>query len=97
MSNFKNEMEETGMRTMTTEERKQIEYEVTEIMRSATSSEYARYILEQEDEVTENTLMEDIIQNVLDTSAWEDEGYYNEDDIRLAIGRELMTRLGIEV
>ena len=85
------------MRTMTTEERKQIEYEVTEIMRSATSSEYARYILEQEDEVTENTLMEDIIQNVLDTSAWEDEGYYNEDDIRLAIGRELMARLGIEV
>ena len=85
------------MRTMTTEERKQIEREVTKIMRSATSSEYARYILEQEDKVTENTLMEDIIQNVLDTSAWEDEGYYNEDDIRLAIGRELMARLGIEV
>lgn len=85
------------MRTMTVEERKQIEYEVTEIMRSATSSEYARYILEQEDEVTENTLMEDIIQNVLDTSAWEDEGYYNEDDIRLAIGRELMAKLGIDV
>ena len=85
------------MRAMTVEERKQIEYEVTEIMRNATSSEYARYILEQEDEVTENTLMEDIIQNVLDTSAWEDEGYYNEDDIRLAIGRELMARLGIEV
>ena len=84
------------MRAMTTEERKQIELEVTEIMRSATSSEYARYILEQEDEVTENTLMEDIIQNVLDTSAWEDEGYYNEDDIRLAVGRELIARLGIE-
>lgn len=85
------------MRTMTVEERKQIEYEVTEIMKSATSSEYARYILEQEDEVTENTMMEDIIQNVLDTSAWEDEGYYNDDDIRLAIGRELMARLGIEI
>lgn len=41
--------------------------------------------------------MEDIIQNVLETSAWEDEGYYNEDDIRLAIGRELMARLRIEV
>ena len=32
------------MRIMTVEERKQIEYEVTEIMKSATSSEYARYI-----------------------------------------------------
>lgn len=85
------------MRIMTVEERKQIEYEVTEIMKSATSSEYARYILEQEDEVTENTMMEDIIQNILDTSAWEDEGYYNDDDIRLAIGRELMARLGVVV
>lgn len=85
------------MRAMTVEERKQIEYEVTEIMKSATSSEYARYILEQEDEVAENTLMEDIIQNVLDTSAWKDEGYYNKDDIRLAVGRELMDRLGIEM
>ena len=85
------------MRKMTTDERKQMEYEVTEVMRNAVSSEYARYILEHEDEETENTLMEDIIQNVLDTSAWEDEGYYNEDDIRLAVGRELMARLGIEI
>lgn len=36
--------------------------------------------------------MEDVIQNVMETSAWEDEGYYNDDDIRLAIGRELMAR-----
>ena len=84
------------MREMTVEERRQIEYEVTKIMESATSSEYAKYILEQEDGVTENTLLEDIIQNVLETSAWEDEGYYNEDDIRLAIGRELMARMGID-
>ena len=79
-----------------TEKEKQIEYEVTEIMRSAISSEYARYILEHKNEYG-NTLMEDIIQNVLETSAWENEVYYNEDDIRLAIGRELMSRLGIEM
>ena len=83
------------MREMNAQERKQIEREVTEIMRSATSDEYARYILEHE--VNGTSLMEDIIQNVLETSAWEDEGYYNEFDIRLAIGRELMTRLGIYV
>lgn len=41
--------------------------------------------------------MDDIIQNVLETSAWKDEGCYTDDDIRLAIGRELMVRLGIEV
>ena len=41
--------------------------------------------------------MQEIIEDVMETSAWEDEGYYNEDDIRLAIGRVLMGRLGIEV
>lgn len=85
------------MREMTKTERKEIEVKVTEIMRSATSSEYAIYILEQEDDVTGNTFMEDVIKNVMETSAWEDEGYYNDDDIRLAIGRELIARLGIEV
>ena len=35
------------MSEMTKTERNEIEFQVTEIMRSATSSEYARYILEQ--------------------------------------------------
>ena len=85
------------MREMTKTERNEIEFEVSEIMRSAVSSEYARYILEQEDDVTGNTFMEDVVQNVMETSAWEDEGYYNDDDIRLTIGRELMARLGISI
>ena len=84
------------MREMSKEELKLISYEITGIMTIATSDEYARYILEHEDE-NGTSLMEDIIQNVLETSAWEDEGYYNEYDIRLAIGRELMSRLGIEI
>ena len=85
------------MREMTKTERNEIEFQVTEIMRSATSSEYARYILEQYDETSEQTFMNAVIVDVMETSAWEDEGYYNDDDIRLAIGRELMARLGIEV
>ena len=84
------------MREMSKEELKLISYEITRITTMATSDEYARYILEHEDE-NGTSLMEDIIQNVLETSAWEDEGYYNEYDIRLAIGRELMARLGIDV
>ena len=84
------------MREMSKEEFKLISYEITGIMTIATSDEYARYILEHEDE-NGTSLMEDVIQNVLETSAWEDEGYYNEYDIRLAIGRELMVRLGIEI
>ena len=41
--------------------------------------------------------MEDVINDVLEASAWEEEGYYNEDDIRLAIGRVLAHRLNVEV
>ena len=85
------------MRRMNKKQKTQIELEIAKIMQNAVSSEYSTYILEQEDNTTGNTLMEDIVQNVMETSAWEDEGYYNEDDIRLSIGRELMTRLSVEI
>lgn len=83
------------MRKMNNEERKQIELEIYKVVRLAVGNEYARDILEHENEETENTFMEDVIENVLETSSWEDDGYYNEDDIRLAIGRILIDRLGI--
>lgn len=83
-------------RKMSQTERRNIEILITKILCNAVSNDYARYILEQYDSCTENTMMEDIIDHVLTTSAWEDEGYYNEDDVRLAIGRELMARLGID-
>ena len=41
--------------------------------------------------------MEDIINNVLETSAWEDHGYYDDDNIRQAIGIELLKRLGASI
>ena len=83
-------------RKMSKEERRAIERLITKILGDAASNDYAGYILEQYDSCTENTMMEDIIDHVLTTSAWEDEGYYNEDDVRLAIGRELMARLGVD-
>ena len=85
------------MRRMNKEQKTQIELEIAKMMQNAVSDEYSAYILKQKDDTTGNTLMEDIVQNVMETSAWEDEGYYNEDDIRLSIGRELMTRLGVEI
>ena len=83
-------------RKMSKEERREIERLITKIFGDAVSDDYARCMLESEDECTENTMMEDIINDVLETSAWEDEGYYNEDDVRLAIGRELIARLGVD-
>lgn len=84
------------MRKMNKKDKKIIENEIRMIMKNAVSSEYARYILEHENEETASTFMEDVIEDVMCSSAWDDEGYYNDDDIKLAIGRVLINRLGID-
>lgn len=83
------------MRKMKKEEKKLMEFEIAQVMRNAVSSDYARYILEDKGEDDDRTFMEAVIDDVMCASAWEDEGFYNDDDIRLAIGRVLMDRLGI--
>lgn len=89
------------MRKMNTEEKKIIENEIRMILMHSVSSEYVRYILEDREKDEEynyigNTFIEDVIEDVMCSSAWDDEGYYNDDDIRLAIGRVFIDRLGIE-
>lgn len=84
------------MRKMTAKERKIIEGEIRSILARAVSWEYERYIREHHNEEFENSFMDDVIEDVMCSSAWDDEGYYNDDDIRLAIGRELIRRLEIE-
>ena len=88
------------MREMTKEQRKEIETNIYMIMMNCTSSEYANRILEDKGKDVEgykNTFMDDVIEDVMCASAWDDEGYYNDDDIRLAIGRIFLERLGHEV
>ena len=85
------------MRKMNDKEKRLIKTNIRIIMRYAVSDEYARHILEHKNEETENTFMDDVIEDVMCTSTWDEEGYYNDDDIRLSIGRILMERLGIEV
>lgn len=84
------------MRKVTEEQRKELENDIINIMNKAISSEYINKILNQYDYTSDETFIDAVIIDVLETSAWEDEGYYNEDDIHLAIGRELVTRLGAE-
>lgn len=85
------------MRKMTKIKQKEIEFGISEILQSAIGDEYSKYILEQKDDITGNTFMENVVKNVMETSAWKNEGYYNSSDIKFAIGRELMTRLGISI
>ena len=86
------------MREMDKAERKQIEWLIWYVLRQAVSDDYASTILNHDFNMEEetDTIMEGIVHDVMETSAWEDEGYYNEDDVRLAIGRTLLIRLGIE-
>ena len=56
-----------------------------ELIKQTVSNDYADYILD--------VIIDDVKEDVL-TSADED---FNEDDVRFAIGRVLMKKLGIEV
>ena len=85
------------MRIMNEAERKQIEIEVEKIIRMAVSDDYSSYIFNQRDGVYKETFIDAVIRDVMESSAWEDEGYYNEDDIRLSIGRIFIERMGIVI
>ena len=71
--------------------------EIQDMLCKSISDDYTNYILEHKDGLTNISIIDDIIANVLETSAYADEGYYNYDDIKLAIGRVLIQRLGINI
>lgn len=71
-------------------DRQELINEVKNILDKSTSSEYSMAIANNDEFI--NAVQEDVET----TSAWEDEGYYNDDDIRLAIGRVIMDKFGIE-
>ena len=85
------------MREMNKEERNVVEFIVTEMLQNAVSNEYAKAILSHKDESTGNTFMENVIRDVLENSAWKDTGHYSVSDVKFAIGRALMEKLGVEI
>lgn len=64
--------------------------EVRHILPAAVGSDYAYYISNNDE------FLEAVLKDVEETSAWKDEGYYTDDDIRLAIGRVIMEKFGID-
>lgn len=61
--------------------------DVRRIFAESVSTEYTKIILDK--------IEDDIVSDVVETSAYEEDGSYNDDDIRLAIGRVLINKMGI--
>lgn len=56
--------------------------------RNAISDEY-RYDIRK-------AILDDVVADVVETSDFRENGHWNEDDIKLAVGRVLMNKLGLE-
>lgn len=80
---------------MTTKEKRELEILIRKLMQNSIGSDYINGILEHT--FKRRTFLDDVIDDVIETSAWKEEGYYSEDDIRLAIGRVMSERLKIEI
>ena len=83
------------MRTMNSFEKNKIEREVKRILQSSVSDAYSDFILEAYDSETAQTFLESVVQDIIETSACNEEGCYNDSSIRYAIGREFMARMGL--
>lgn len=83
------------MRKLNEENHQELIADIELLLQHAVSHDYAQVILNHKGEADE-TILDAIMQDVLDCSAWEESGYYNESDVRFAIGRVLMERIGIE-
>lgn len=84
------------MRVMSKEMRKCVEAEIRVILAESVTNEYVDHIVSCEFEDGQS-VMDEIIQNIIETSEWEDTGFYSENDARLSIGRVLMRKMNINV
>lgn len=65
-------------------------YDILHLLTPAIGSDYARKMTEDE------TFIRAVQKDVEESSAWQDEEYYNDDDVRLAIGRVIMKKFDME-
>lgn len=75
--------------------RTEMEREITTTLRKSVSDDYTSDILSSMsiENNDKRTLMDDIVDDIVLTSGYAEDGHYNEDDIKLAIGRVLKIRL----
>lgn len=79
------------------QDRKQITIDIFELLKNSVAKEYANAILSQMDTITGKSFVNSVIDDIVESSEFSQTRRYNDDDIRLAIGRELVARLGCEM
>ena len=84
------------MREMTSDERMNMEATILYHLTLTMDDEAAIKVADSKNSKGVS-VMEDVIDDIKTSSDWENDGHYNDDDVRLAIGRVLMSRLGVEV
>ena len=80
-------------REITKEAREEMQNDIKKVLSYSISKDYIQAILKISEENSGSTLIDKIADNVFETSAWTDEGIWSNDDIRMAIGRVLLSRL----
>lgn len=65
-----------------------VHYFLDRNLKSAISDDYVYDI--------RRAILDEVVADVVETSAFKENGTWNDDDIKLAVGRVLMKRLGLE-
>lgn len=75
---------------MTTRERleEDVRYFLERNLKSAISDDYVYDI--------RRAIQDEVVADVIETSAYGENGTWNDDDIKLAVGRVIMSKLGLE-
>ena len=81
---------------MTTEEKMDMQATILYHLSLAMDDEAAIKVADATNHKGE-TVMESVMEDIMTSSDWENNGHYNDDDVRLAIGRVFMNRFGIEI
>ena len=78
-------------RIMTRKERleEDVRYFLERNLKSAISDDYVYDI--------RSKIQDDVVLDVMETSAYGEDGTWNDDDIKLAVGRVLLRKMGVEV
>lgn len=88
------ENNDTAYEIMTKEEREALNTGIRRVLGNAVSDEYL-YMFDNTVNSNNDTLMTKIADDVIESSNWKYTKFYNDDDIKLAIGRTLYDLLDI--